>query len=96
MNQVLGYKIAYFVGKPDIDKNMKSKGVYLVASHHELNSCNFYKGLADIQPVGEVKDMMWTASGGMRHNEKGYTCKQMPLSQKPMKDKDFHSSLFMI
>ena len=71
MNEVVDYKIAQFVDAPDVNKDMKSKDVYLVAAHRELNSYNFYKGLSDIQPAGEVKDMLLKmASEEMKHKEK--------------------------
>jgi rubrerythrin len=71
MNEVIDYKIAQYIDKPDIDKNMKSKDVYLVAAHRELNSYNFYKGLSDLQPAGEVKEMLLKmASEEMKHKEK--------------------------
>jgi rubrerythrin len=71
MNEVVDYKIAQFIDAPDIDKDMKSKDVYLVAAHRELNSYNFYKGLSDLQPAGEVKEMLLKmASEEMKHKEK--------------------------
>ncbi len=71
MNEVVDYKIAQFVDAPDVNKDMKSKDVYLVAAHRELNSYNFYKGLSEIQPAGEVKEMLLKmASEEMKHKEK--------------------------
>jgi rubrerythrin len=71
MNTVVDYHIAEHLEKPDLDKNMESKDVYLVAAHRELNSYNFYTSLADIQPAGEVKDMLLkVASEELKHKEK--------------------------
>jgi len=71
MSTTVDYKIAEHVAKPDLQKDVKTKDVYLVAAHRELNSYNFYKGLADIQPAGEVKDMLLRmANEEMKHKEK--------------------------
>jgi len=71
MNHPLDYKIAEHMEKPDIQKNLESKDVYLVAAHRELNSYNFYKGLADLHPEGELKDVFTKiASEELKHKEK--------------------------
>ncbi len=71
MSEVVDYKIAQYIDAPDIDKDMQSRDVYLVASHRELNSYNFYKGLSEMQPDGEVKDMLLRmANEEMKHKEK--------------------------
>ncbi len=71
MNTVVDYHIAEHLEKPDIVKNMESKDVYLVAAHRELASYNFYTSLAEIQPAGEVKDILLKiASEELKHKEK--------------------------
>ena len=71
MNHPLEYKIAEHMDKPDLEKNVASKDVYLVAAHRELNSYNFYKGLADLHPEGELKDIFTKiASEELKHKEK--------------------------
>jgi len=71
MNEVIDYKIAEHLEAPDIEKNMQSKDVYLVAAHRELNSYKFYTGLADIHPEGALKDMLLRIAGEeMKHKEK--------------------------
>ncbi len=71
MSDVVDYKIAQYVDAPDIDKNMETRDVYLVAAHREMNSYNFYKGLSEMQPAGEVKDMLLRmANEEMKHKEK--------------------------
>jgi len=71
MNEVIDYKIAQHLDMPDIKKDMKSKDVYLVAAHRELNSYNFYNSLAEILPAGDVKGMLLRmASEEMKHKEK--------------------------
>jgi rubrerythrin len=45
--------------------------VYLVAAHRELNSFNFYKGLADIHPQGDVREIfLKMANEELKHKEK--------------------------
>ncbi len=71
MNAVIDYKIADYLDRPDPEKNLQSKDVYLIAAHRELNSYNFYTSLAEIQPEGEVKDILLRmASEEKKHKEK--------------------------
>lgn len=71
MNAVIDYKIADYLDRPDPEKNLQSKDVYLIAAHRELNSYNFYTALAEIQPEGEVKDILLRmASEEKKHKEK--------------------------
>ena len=50
---------------------MESKDIYLIAAHRELNSYNFYKELAAIQPDGDVKEMLLKmANEELKHKEK--------------------------
>lgn len=70
-SQVVEYKIAEHLEKPDISGKMDSTDVYLVAAHRELNSYNFYKELAGMHPKGEVRDMlMKMAHEELKHKEK--------------------------
>ena len=71
MNHPVDYKVAEHLDKPDINKDMKSKDVFLVAAFRELNSYNFYKGIADLHPEGELKQVfLKMASEEMNHKEK--------------------------
>lgn len=71
MAEFIDYKIAEHLNSPDIEKNMESKDVYLVAAHRELNSYNFYRSLAETHPQGEVKDILLRiATEEMKHKEK--------------------------
>jgi rubrerythrin len=71
LTEVVDYKIAEHLDKPDIKKDMESKDVYLVAAHRELLSYQFYQSLADIHPDGRVKDMLLRmANEELRHKEK--------------------------
>jgi len=71
MTEVIDYKIAQHMDRPDIEKDVNSQDVYLVAAHRELNSYNFYRELAEIQPAGEVKDVLIRmANEELKHKEK--------------------------
>jgi len=71
LTEVVDYKVAEHLEKPDIEKDMKSKDVYLVAAHRELLSYNFYQSLAELHPDGKVKEMLsGMANEEMRHKEK--------------------------
>lgn len=71
MTEVIDYKIAQHLDKPDVEKDVNTKDVYLVAAHRELNSYNFYKDLAELQPAGEVKDILnRMANEELKHKEK--------------------------
>ncbi len=71
MSHPIDYRIAEHMEKPDISKDMKSNEIFLVAAHRELNSYNFYKGLADMHPEGELRQVfLKMASEEMNHKEK--------------------------
>jgi len=71
MTDVVDYKIAEYLAKPDIQKNMDSKDIYLVAAHRELNSYNFYKSLAGLHPDGSLKTILLRmANEEKKHKEK--------------------------
>ena len=71
LTQVIDYKIAEHLEKPDIKKSLESKDVYLVAAFREQNSYNFYAGLAAVHPEGGVKDILLRmANEELRHKEK--------------------------
>ena len=71
MSTVVDYHVAEHLEKPDIDKNMETKDVYLVAAYREQASYNFYKALARIQPAGEVQEMLnKIANEELKHKEK--------------------------
>jgi rubrerythrin len=71
LTQVVDYKIAEYLTKPDIQKNMESKDVYLVAAHRELNSYNFYQSLAHMHSDGNAKTLfLRMANEEKKHKEK--------------------------
>jgi rubrerythrin len=71
MTAAVDYKIAEYLTKPDIQKNMDSKDVYLVAAHRELSSYNFYQSLAQMHTEGNVKTLfLRMANEEKKHKEK--------------------------
>jgi len=71
LTELVNYKVAEHLEKPDIEKDMESKDVYLVAAHRELMSYNFYLSLAELHPKGDVREMLSRmANEELRHKEK--------------------------
>ncbi|MCK9461391.1 MAG: ferritin family protein [Proteobacteria bacterium] len=71
LTQVIDYKIAEHLERPDPAKNLESKDVYLVAAHREQSSWAFYSGLAAVHPDGPAKEMLLRmATEEKRHKEK--------------------------
>jgi len=71
MRHPIDYTIAEHMDTPAFKKDMPSKDVFLIAAHRELNSYNFYKGLADLHPDGELRQVfLKMASEEMNHKEK--------------------------
>ena len=56
--QVVDYKIAEHLDQPEISPDMKLKDVFLLAADREKASHEFYLGLAQIHPAGEVKRLI--------------------------------------
>jgi len=71
LTQVIDYKIAEHLEKPDPDKNLESQDVYLVAAHREQSSWAFYTELAAVHPEGPAREMLLRmANEEKRHKEK--------------------------
>lgn len=71
MRPVIDYKVAENLVKPDIKKDIESKDVYLIAANRELNAYHFYKGLAELHPAGDIREMLLRmANEEMKHKEK--------------------------
>lgn len=71
MSDVTFYKIAEYQKEPEIKSDMKSEDIYLVASHRELRSHQFYSELAGLHSDSEVKELlMKMANEELRHKEK--------------------------
>lgn len=71
MSDVVHYKIAEHQEEPEVAKGMRREDVFLVASHRELKSYNFYTELAELHPRGETKEMLLKiANEELKHKEK--------------------------
>jgi rubrerythrin len=71
MSDVVYYKIAEYQKEPEIEKTLRREDVFLLASHRELRSYNFYTELAKLHPEGELNDiLMKIANEELKHKEK--------------------------
>ncbi len=71
MTEVVEYKIAEYLEEPEISKEAKREDVYLVASHRELKSHQFYTKLANMHDEGSLKTMLLKmANEELKHKEK--------------------------
>jgi len=71
MSDVVHYKIAEHQEEPEIAKDMRREDVFLVASHRELKSYNFYTELAELHPRGDTREMLIRiANEELKHKEK--------------------------
>ena len=71
MNDPLDYKIAEHLEEPEVDDDMSSEDIYLIASHRELRAYNFYTDLANLHPEGELNELLRKiASEELKHKEK--------------------------
>ena len=70
MADVVEYKIAEYLEEPEIQDDMSSQDVYLIASHRENRSHQFYTELAGMHSDGETKTMLLKmANEELRHKE---------------------------
>ena len=58
MSTVIDYKIAEHLEEPEISKDSSAQDVYLIASHREARSHQFYAELSGLHPEGETKVML--------------------------------------
>lgn len=71
MADVVEYRIAEYLEEPEIENNMSSQEVYLIASHREGRSHRFYTELADLHAEGDTKTMLLKmANEELKHKEK--------------------------
>ena len=68
---VVAYKVAEHVEKPEISPRMDSIDVFLVASHRELASHAFYAELAELHADSEISEVLnRIANEELKHKEK--------------------------
>lgn len=71
MSDVIDYKIAEYLEEPEIGENSKPEDVYLVASHRESRSHQFYTEMANLHADGEPREMLLKmANEELKHKEK--------------------------
>jgi len=71
MADVVEYKIAEYLEEPEIQDDMSSQEVYLIASHRESRSHQFYTELAGLHTEGDTKTMLLKmANEELKHKEK--------------------------
>lgn len=71
MSNVIDYKIAEYLEEPVITKDTTAQDVYLIASHREARSYEFYKKLAGFHFRSETEDMLLKmANEELKHKEK--------------------------
>lgn len=71
MSDVVDYKIAEYLEEPEISEDSKAEDVYLVASHREARSHQFYTELANLHADGEPREMLLKmANEELKHKEK--------------------------
>jgi rubrerythrin len=71
MTDVVEYKIAEYLEEPEIDGDMSSQEVYLVAAHRESRSRQFYTELANLHADGNTQTMLLKmANEELKHKEK--------------------------
>jgi rubrerythrin len=71
LSEVVYYRIAEYQEEPHVAEDMNSAQVYLVASHRELRSHQFYTALAQEHAAGEAREMLLKmANEELKHKEK--------------------------
>ena len=71
MAHVVDYKIAEYLEEPDMDGDISSQEVYLIAAHRENRSHQFYTELANLHAGGEPQSMLLKmANEELKHKEK--------------------------
>jgi rubrerythrin len=71
MADVVKYKIAEYLEEPEVQDDMSSQDVYLIASHRESRSHLFYLELAGLHTEGDTKTMLLKmAKEELKHKEK--------------------------
>ena len=71
MTDVVEYKISEYLEEPEITKETKREDVYLIASHREARSHQFYTELANMHDENNVKEMLLKmANEELKHKEK--------------------------
>lgn len=71
MIDVIDYKIAEYLEEPEISNETNAQDIYLIASHREARSYQFYKKLAGLHSDSETTAMLLKmANEELKHKEK--------------------------
>jgi rubrerythrin len=71
LSDVVYYQIAEHQEEPALSKDMNSAQIYLVASHREMRSHQFYTALAQQHAAGDAREMLLQmANEELKHKEK--------------------------
>jgi rubrerythrin len=71
MTDVVYYAIVEYIDEPEVSDNMSGADVFLIASHREKRSHQFYSELAKLHPEGETRELFQKmAREELRHKEK--------------------------
>ena len=69
--EVIDYRISERLDLPDVSPEMKLKDVFMLAAIRELAAHEFYLGLAEVHPAGEVKKLIEKlAAQELEHKQK--------------------------
>ncbi len=71
LSDVAYYKIAEHQEEPAVSEDMNSAQIYLVASHREMRSHQFYTALAQQHAAGDAREiLLQMANEELKHKEK--------------------------
>jgi len=71
MTDVVYYAISEYIDEPEVSDNMSGADVFLIASHREKRSHQFYSELANLHPEGETRKLFQKmAREELHHKEK--------------------------
>jgi rubrerythrin len=71
LSDVVYYQIAEHQEEPPVSADMNSAQIYLVASHREMRSHQFYTALAQQHAAGDAREMLLLmANEELKHKEK--------------------------
>ncbi len=71
MADVVEYRLAEYLEEPEISQTSSSEDIYLVASHREAKSHQFYSELANMHGDSHLKTMLLKmANEELKHKEK--------------------------
>jgi rubrerythrin len=71
LREVVDARVVEALGPPDVTERLDQKDIFLVAAEREKASHEFYTKLAELQPAGELKKLLYKlAQEELAHKEK--------------------------